>query len=81
MVRIATTTPEPTETKNHKSVCLANSLNLPVKNNLIAVKLRDFKASINLSKMPVINAIVPPDTPGITLAEPTPIPFKKLAMY
>jgi hypothetical protein len=62
-------------------MCCANSLNLPVKNNLIAVKLQDFNALIKRSKIPVIRAIVPPETPGITLAEPMPIPLKKLAMY
>jgi hypothetical protein len=51
-----------------------------VKNNLIAVKLQDFNALIKRSKMPVIKAIVPPDTPGITLAEPIPIPLKKFAI-
>jgi len=43
----------------------------------MAVRLKDFKALIRRSKIPVIKAIVPPETPGITLAEPTPIPFKK----
>ena len=62
-------------------MCLANSLNFPVKNNLIAVRLHDFNALIKRSKIPVISAIVPPETPGITLAEPTPSPLKKLAMY
>ena len=77
----AATTPAPTEARNHKSVCCANSLNLPLKNNFIAVRLKDFNALIKRSKMPVIKAIVPPETPGMTLAEPTPSPLKKLAMY
>ena len=62
-------------------MCWANSLNFPVKNSLIAVKLQDFNAFIKRSKMPVIKAIVPPETPGMTLAEPTPSPLKKFAMY
>ena len=40
-------TPLPTDARNHKSMCCANSLNLPEKNNLIAVKLQDFNALIN----------------------------------
>jgi adenine/guanine phosphoribosyltransferase-like PRPP-binding protein len=51
-------------------------LKRPVKKSFSAVISNDFIAFINRSKIPVINAIVPPETPGITLAAPIPNPFR-----
>jgi hypothetical protein len=39
------------------------------------MKLKDFKEFINCSYIPVTKAIVPPETPGITLAAPMPKPL------
>ena len=80
MEKIATMTPRPTEQRKARSVCRAKSLNFPLKRSFTAVMLNDFKALISLSKIPVMRAIVPPDTPGITLAEPIPMPLKKFAI-
>ena len=74
-------TPKPIDTKNQKSVCFMNPLISPLNNNFNAVRLNDFRALIKRSKIPVISAIVPPETPGITLAVPTAIPLKKFAKY
>ena len=70
---------------NAKSVKLIKHTDLiflisPFNINLMAVRLNDFIAFINLSNIPVIRAIVPPDTPGITLAAPIPIPFITIAI-
>ena len=45
------------------------------------MKLKDLIELISLSKIPVINAIVPPDTPGITFAAPIPNPLRKRIIY
>ncbi len=42
-------------------------------------KSKDFKAFINLSYIPEMKAIVPPETPGITFAAPMATPFRKSA--
>ena len=49
---------------------------IPENNNLTAFRLKDFKELINCSYIPVTKAIVPPDTPGITLAAPIPKPLR-----
>jgi len=64
-------------TRKYKSVTLANSLSLPLRSNLKVPIPKDFMEFINLSNMPVMRAMVPPDTPGIILAKPTAIPLSK----
>lgn len=73
-----TTTPKPTANKNQKSICLPSSLNFPLNKSCNAVILNYLRQFISRSNIPVRSAIVPPETPGITLAEPIPIPFNKL---
>ena len=73
--------PRKTEIKNDKLTCVANCLNFPVKKSLKATRSKDLIESINSSNIPVIIAIVPPDTPGITFAAPMPIPLKNRAVY
>ncbi len=70
--------PANTLNKNTKSVYSKKSLNFARNNSFAALKSSDLSACIKRSKMPVISAIVPPETPGMTLAPPTPKPFKKL---
>jgi hypothetical protein len=54
-----------------------NSLNLSLKRSLIAFKSNALIASMSRSYIPVKNATVPPETPGITLAAPIALPFNK----
>ena len=61
------------------SVCAANPLKSRFSNNFSALILKDLMLLIMRSKTPVISAMVPPDTPGITLAVPMAKPFRKLA--
>jgi len=74
---IAKITPPNSVTRKYKSVTLANSLILPLRSNLKVPIPKDFMEFINLSNMPVMRAMVPPDTPGIILAKPTAIPLSK----
>ena len=53
-----------------------NDENLNFKINLSEFVFMDFIESISSSYMPVIKAIVPPETPGIISATPMKIPFK-----
>ena len=53
-----------------------NDENLNFKINLSEFEFMDFIESISSSYMPVIKAIVPPETPGIISAIPMKIPFK-----
>ena len=53
-----------------------NDENLNFKINLSELVFIDFIESISSSYMPVIKAIVPPETPGIISAIPMKIPFK-----
>ena len=56
---------------------LKNPLKSPFSINFTAFRSNDLIELMSFSKIPVIRAIVPPDTPGITLAAPIPIPLKK----
>ena len=53
-----------------------NELKSNLKRYLKAVLSNDFNEFISSSYIPVTNAIVPPETPGITLATPIAIPFR-----
>ena len=53
-----------------------NDANLNVNSSFSDLELTDFIESINSSYIPVIKAIVPPETPGIISAIPIKTPFK-----
>ncbi len=76
-LRIETPIPRNNAMRNTKSVCFAKPLKSPFKTNRKAAKSKDLIAFIKRSKTPVIKAIVPPETPGITFAAPIAIPLKK----
>jgi hypothetical protein len=46
-------------------MCFQNEVNLKFIRSLIEAELTDFIEFINSSYIPVINAIVPPDTPEL----------------
>ena len=57
--------------------------NLRFIRSLIDLAFTDFIESINSSYIPVMNAIVPPDTPGIISAIPinTPLIYKSILNF
>ena len=56
-------------------MCFQNSFNLPVKSIRIAVESKELIEPTSSSKMPVMKAMVPPLTPGITSAAPMAAPL------
>ena len=56
-------------------MCFQNSLNLPRKNRPSALLSICAIEPTNSSYMPVMNAMVPPDTPGMTSAAPMQAPL------
>ena len=69
-------TPAKSDTRNAPWMNFQNSLNLPDRSSFHDDgSIRAFNASISSVKMPVRSAMVPPETPGITLAAPIPKPF------
>ena len=68
--------PVKTESRKLPFTCFQKSFNLKVTRNFNAVRLTDFRECISSSYIPVINAIVPPDTPGIISEAPIPIPLR-----
>ena len=64
-------TPTINATRKLPWILLQNSLNSPLRRSFqTEMSISEFMASMISEKMPVSNAIVPPDTPGITLAAP-----------
>ena len=70
--------PIPSKTLKRKVPLMAfqNSAILKLKRSLMALRFTDLIELINSSYIPVIKAIVPPETPGTTSAAPIAIPFK-----
>jgi hypothetical protein len=64
-------------------MCFQNEVNLKFIRSLIEAELTDFIEFINSSYIPVINAIVPPDTPGIISAIPMnkPLRYKSILNF
>lgn len=62
--------------KKDPFISLQNNENLSLKSNFNEFEFTDFIESINSSYIPVIKAIVPPETPGIISAIPIKTPFK-----
>ena len=73
--------PRMMKSRKTMSVSFAHCLNFPWKRSLVVLKLKDFSELISLSKIPVRNAMVPPLTPGMTFAAPTPIPLSVRSVY
>ena len=75
--RAMTLTPIPAtrESRNVPLICFQNALNCPLKRRRTASALMDAIEATNSSYMPIMKAIVPPDTPGITSAAPMHAPF------
>ncbi len=62
--------------KKDPFISFQNNENLNVKRSFSEFVLIDFIESINSAYIPVIKAIVPPETPGIISAIPIKTPFK-----
>ena len=60
-------------------MCFQNSRNFPLKRRRKASVLTDAMELTNSSYMPIMKAIVPPDTPGITSAAPMHAPFTAMS--
>ena len=67
--------PHPTAKRKLPLMCFQNLIIFPVRSRRIALVSKEFIEATSSSKMPVMKAIVPPLTPGITSAAPIPIPF------
>lgn len=63
--------------KKFPLICCQKFLNWNLNNNLSEPKLTDFIESTSSVYIPVINASVPPETPGIISAIPINIPLTK----
>ena len=68
--------PATTENKKLPFICFHNSCHLKVNRSRKACKLMERMELINSSYIPVIKAMVPPDTPGMTSAAPIAHPRK-----
>ncbi len=79
---IATTIPNPNGMKNSKSTssssCFLNSLKSPFSNGFRNKNFILLMELINLSYIPVINAMVPPDIPGIISEAPINNPLRNI---
>ena len=56
-------------------------MKFPLNNSCKAFKLNDLKEYIKRSKIPVISAMVPPETPGMMLPTPIARPLKNKMIY
>jgi hypothetical protein len=70
------TIPESKIIRKFPLIYFQNSPILNLNNNLSAVRSKDCMELSNSSYIPVIKAIVPPDTPGTTSAPPMAIPLR-----
>ena len=83
VARDMTLTPIPTtsDRRNPPLISFQNSLNLPLKNSFTASALIAASDATNLSYIPIMKAMVPPDTPGITSAAPIHAPLTAVNIY
>ena len=73
--------PMMSESRKLPLMCFQNALNLPLKRSFTASALMDAREPTNSSYMPMMKAIVPPDTPGITSAAPMHAPLTATVIY
>ena len=73
--RMLMSIPPISEIRKFPLICVQNCLNFPLNRSLTAVILIAFIEPTSSSYIPVMKAIVPPDTPGITSAAPMQIPL------
>ena len=75
-VKILTTNPTKSATRKFPSTSFHHFLKSPLKKSFqIFTEANALIAAIRREYIPVIRAMVPPDTPGTTLAAPIPKPF------
>ena len=73
--------PSTIETRNVPFMCFQKALNWPLKRSFMASALIDAIEPTNSSYMPIMNAMVPPDTPGMTSAAPMQAPLRVTMRY
>ena len=73
--------PATSERRKFPLMCFQNSRILPLKSSLTASALMDAMEPTNSSYIPMMKAIVPPDTPGITSAAPMQAPLSVTPAY
>ena len=73
--------PATSDRRKFPLMCFQNSLILPLSSSLTASALMDAIEPTNSSYIPIMKAIVPPDTPGITSAAPMQAPLTATPTY
>ena len=81
--RVMTLMPIPITRERRKLplMCFQKALNCPFSSSLTASPLIDARELTKSSYMPMMKAMVPPDTPGITSAAPMHAPLTAVIMY